>query len=213
MKHIIFILISICVIRCSQPVVIHEPSSFLQQDFLRGFTAMTADSLVNVVIEIPAGTSQKWEVSKPDGSLQWVRISADSMRMVPYLPYPANYGMVPRTLLPVELGGDGDPLDVFLLGPAFERGQVVHARLVGVIRMLDRGEQDNKIIAVSVEHWFGHINSLTQLQAEFPGVADILSLWLANYKGPGMVEIECIEDERYAWAILMDAMRMFEAGE
>ena len=43
-------------------------------------------------------------------------------REVKYLGYPGNYGMIPRTLLPKELGGDGDPLDVIVLGPAVERG-------------------------------------------------------------------------------------------
>ena len=79
-----------------------------------------ADGTVNVVVEIPSGTVAKWEVDKDDGSLRW-EFEQGRPRVVDYLAYPGNYGMVPRTLLPEELGGDGDPLDVLILGQAVER--------------------------------------------------------------------------------------------
>ncbi len=207
MRIIILFLMLVCTIMCTNSASDHHFS----QDFLRGFPAITADSLVNVVVEIPAGTNEKWEVSKMDGSLQWERITADSMRIIPYLPYPANYGMVPRTLLPAEQGGDGDPLDVFLLGPTVERGAVVVSRVVGVIQMRDHGEQDDKLIAVSTAHWFGHVESLNQLQTEFPGVVEALTNWLANYKGEGVVQIVAIADEEHARSVLLHAVNAFEA--
>ena len=46
----------------------------------------------------------------------------DTPRIVNYLGYPGNYGMIPRAFLPKNLGGDGDPLDVLLLGPSIKRG-------------------------------------------------------------------------------------------
>ena len=49
-------------------------------------------------------------------------------RIVKYLGYPGNYGMVPKTLLPENLGGDGDPLDVIVLGPQVERGSVIKCK-------------------------------------------------------------------------------------
>ena len=73
------------------------------------------------MIEIPTGTTAKWEVVKPSGELRW-EFDQGRPRVVRYLGYPGNYGMIPRTLLPKEEGGDGDPLDVVVLGPAVPRG-------------------------------------------------------------------------------------------
>lgn len=85
-------------------------------NYLHDISAFTADSLIQVVIEIPAGTNQKWEVNKETGHIEWDQLTPDSMRIIDYLAYPANYGFVPQTLLSKESGGDGDPVDVFVLG-------------------------------------------------------------------------------------------------
>jgi inorganic pyrophosphatase len=174
--------------------------------FLNDFPAIINDSLVNIVIEIPAGCNQKWEVNKQNGFLEWQRIGKDSLRMVQYLPYPANYGMIPGTLLPASEGGDNDPLDVFLLGVSQERGSVVQGRVVGVIRMLDQGMFDDKLIAVPVNDWHYPVNTLAHLDSLYPGISQILVTWLANYKGPGVVQITGIEDEVAAWAILQKSL-------
>jgi len=55
-------------------------------------------------------------VKKPDGIMKWA-FEDGKPRVIKYLAYPGNYGMIPRTLLPKELGGDGDPLDIIMLGP------------------------------------------------------------------------------------------------
>ena len=91
-------------------------------NILTDYPALNENSgTINVVIEIPAGTAAKWEVDKRDGALRW-EIEDGRPRVVRYLGYPGNYGMVPRTLLPEEVGGDGDALDVLVLGPALEHG-------------------------------------------------------------------------------------------
>jgi inorganic pyrophosphatase len=59
-------------------------------------------------------------------------------RVVQSLPYPANYGMIPQTLSPEEIGGDGDPLDVLLLGEAVPRGAYVKGKLIRVMYMKNR---------------------------------------------------------------------------
>ena len=105
------------------------------------------DGGIRVVVEIPTGTNAKWEVDKTDGSLKW-EVQNGKPRIVKYLPYPGNYGLVPQTLHSSVLGGDGDPLDVLILGSSLPRGSIVEARLIGVLKLLDRGEQDDKLIAV-----------------------------------------------------------------
>lgn len=177
-------------------------------NFLADYPATDESGAVNAMIEIPAGSNQKWEVMKDTGHLAWEKVG-DSLRVIPYLPYPANYGMVPQTYLPAEEGGDDDPLDIFVLGPKRERGVVIKTRLVGVIYMLDRGEQDDKLIAVDLDSWFGHIRTISQLESEFPGVTDIITIWMQSYKGEGMIEINGLGDEIAADEILQSAIRSY----
>ena len=182
-------------------------------DFLRDIPVYTEDSLVNIVVEIPAGSNQKWEVNKQTGFLEWEWVNDDSLRIVRYLPYPANYGMIPRTFLPATEGGDNDPLDVFLLGQAVERGSIVPARIIGIIRILDRGEQDDKLIAVPADDWHYDIYTLEQLNAQFSGIADILVNWLINYKGEGVVEVQGVDNEDLADVILRSSIKAFESRD
>lgn len=145
------------------------------------------DKYVNVVVEIPAGTSQKWEVNKSTGNLEW-EFRNGAPRTVSYLPYPGNYGFIPQTILPSEKGGDGDPLDVIVLGPSVERGSVIRCKIIGVLKLLDGGEQDDKLLAIMDESPLEEIDDLAELDDEFPGISDIIWLWFENYKGTGEME-------------------------
>lgn len=177
-------------------------------DYLRDFDPLNDAGLVNVVVEIPAGDNQKWEVNKENGYLEW-EIVADTLREINYLPYPANYGMIPQTWLPIEDGGDDDPLDVILLGKTAERGSVIASRIVGVIKMIDGGEQDDKIIAIDPQSHFYSIQTLEDLQSLYPGVIDILKIWFESYKGEGHVSIQAVEDEKEANIILETAITAY----
>ena len=93
------------------------------------------------VIEIPMGSSVKYELDKTTGLLQVDRILYSAVY------YPANYGFIPQTL-----AEDGDPLDVLVLcqeavGPL----TLIRARAIGVMTMRDGGKRDHKILAVSVD--------------------------------------------------------------
>ena len=179
------------------------------RDYWRSIPALDDDGLVNVVIEIPAGSNAKWEVNKQTGHLDW-EVRDDTLRVVDYLPYPANYGMVPSTYLPVELGGDGDPLDVFVLGPRMEIGTIYPVRLVGVIKMIDDGENDDKIIAVDPNSWFYAIDTLEDLESNFEGITTIMLTWLENYKrGRVPVEISGVLDEKEAHSILHKSIEAY----
>ncbi|MDF1535113.1 MAG: inorganic diphosphatase [bacterium] len=149
-----------------------------------GFNPVESDGSVNVVIEIPAGTNAKWEVSRQDGSIKW-EFKNGKPRIVNYLGYPGNYGSVSRTLLPKELGGDGDPLDIIVVGPALPRGAVVKCRLIGILRLLEDGEQDDKLVAVPLDGPLSDVNDIEALQTKYPGITNILEIWFTSYKGPG----------------------------
>jgi inorganic pyrophosphatase len=93
-----------------------------------------------VVVEIPKGSKNKYELDKRTGFLKLDRVLYSAVH------YPADYGFIPRTYC-----DDGDPLDVLVLGqePVYPL-TVVQARAVGVMRMRDDQGIDDKIIAVSV---------------------------------------------------------------
>ncbi len=101
----------------------------------------TAGEFFNVVIEIPRGSKVKYELDKPSGLLRVDRILYSSVH------YPANYGLIPRSYC-----GDGDPLDVLVLGnEAVVPLSIMRARAIGVLHMSDQGKPDTKILAVHVD--------------------------------------------------------------
>jgi inorganic pyrophosphatase len=157
-----------------------------EKNLYNGYPAKNPDGTINVVVEIPAGTNAKWEVTA-DGLMK-LELRNGAPRTVNYLPYPGNYGMIPNTKLPKEQGGDGDALDVLVLGPTLPRGSVVAARPIGVMRFLDKGEQDDKVLAVMDHTPLAGARSLADLDRVAPGAADILLRWFNNYKGPGKMD-------------------------
>ena len=154
------------------------------KNFLTDYAPRNADGSINVVVEIPTGTVAKWEVTKPDGKLKW-EFKKGVPRKVKYLGYPGNYGMLPRTLLSKQRGGDGDPLDVIVLGKAVPRGSIVKAKVIGVLKLLDGGETDDKIVAVMASSPLAKVDGPDQMNKRFPGVLSIVKLWFESYKGPG----------------------------
>ena len=178
-------------------------------NLLTGFKAQYTDGDVNAIIEIPAGTHEKWEVNKSTGKLE-LEILDNSPRTINYLAYPANYGMIPRTLLSKKNGGDGDPLDIIILGPSKKRGDVVKAKLIGVLYLMDRGETDDKLIGVSVNSPFYKFNSLKKLEEKHPGISDILKLWFTNYKGAGKISSKGYGNRKQALKLLKNAMNDYE---
>lgn len=139
---------------------------------------------IRAIIEIPAGTTEKWEIDKASPRIiRWER-NATGLRTIAYLGYPANYGVIPGTLAAREQGGDGDPLDVLVLGPMLPRGSIVAITVIGVLNMTDNGEADDKLIAVPVTGSpLSSVRSIAQLDTDFPGVTGIIASWFANYKG------------------------------
>ena len=173
------------------------------------YAAINEDGDLNVVVEIPTGSIAKWEVDKSDGSLRW-KFKNQRPRVVNYLGYPGNYGMVPRTIYSKEAGGDGDPLDAIVIGPAVPRGSVVAARLIGVLRLIDRGEQDDKLIAVMADTPFYEVEDLEELDDNFRGALPIIETWFANYKGPGKIESQGFGGVDEAREILARGMASFD---
>ena len=189
-KKLIFISIIIVLMLCgckTQTIDsdLHQISG--QAHYVDGYEPIGEAGYLRVVIEIPTGTTEKWEVDKSDGKLHW-EVKNGKRRIVQYIGYPGNYGMIPQTLLSYENGGDGDPLDVLVLGPPIKRGEIVQARLIGGLSLLDGGEQDDKLIAVMENTVFQSVSSIENLDQKFPGVLSIIETWFVSYKGQGKIE-------------------------
>lgn len=95
---------------------------------------------ITAVIEIPFGTRNKYELDKHTGLIRLDRVLYSSMH------YPGDYGFIPRTLYL-----DGDPMDVLVMvkEQTFP-GCLIDVRPLGILKMLDRGEPDDKLIAVPI---------------------------------------------------------------
>ena len=143
------------------------------------------EGVYQALIEVPAGTTAKWEVNHKTGYLEW-EFKNDKPRKVKFLAYPGNYGFIPQSILDKNEGGDGDPLDIIVLGPAVERGTVQQVKILGAIKLLDKGEQDDKVIAVPLHGAFEKIDSLSEMMIKFPDVIQIVRHWFAGYKGSKM---------------------------
>ena len=133
------------------------------------------------LIEIPAGTRQKWEVAHKSGQLEW-EFKNDKPREVKFLGYPANYGFIPQTL-----SGDGDALDIIVLSESVMRGDVLNVKVIGMLKLLDKGEKDYKVIAVLEDGAFKKINSLKEMLLKKPNVIPIIRAWFEGYKEPGKI--------------------------
>ncbi|MEI7752140.1 MAG: inorganic diphosphatase [Candidatus Omnitrophota bacterium] len=174
-----------------------------EKNFYTGYESANSDGTVNAVIEIRSGDNEKWEVRK-DGIMRWDQENGKP-RIVKYLGYPTNYGMVPKTIW-----GDGDPLDILVIGRQLIRGQVIAAKLVGVLKMKSEGTRDDKLIAVLPDTCFGDIKSMDEFNQAFPGAASIIETWFINYEGPGKVQTEGFGSFEEANSLLNDARKGFE---
>ena len=100
-----------------------------------------APNEINVIIEIPKGSNNKYEIDKTTGLIKLDRANYSAA------PFPYDYGFVPQTLW-----DDNDALDVIVLTTfPLQTGILVQVRPVAVMEMIDSGESDYKIIAVPTE--------------------------------------------------------------
>ena len=180
-----------------------------KKNFLFDYKNFITPDTVNVVIEIPKNTNEKWEVSKIDGSLEHEFFMGEP-RTINYLPYPINYGMIPRTVLPLKLGGDGDPVDAIVLGEALPRGEVVETKVLGLIKMRDMGEVDDKVITVHKKSDYFKFNSIEEIQENNPKILNNIMAWFQNYKGNNLVKIDGIVSNVEAIGLIKFASKNFD---
>ena len=177
-------------------------------DLLTDANAVNADLSIHVVVENPAGTTEKWEV-RANGRL--VQEHRDGVPIeIPYLAWPANSGMIPRTLHAEDIGGDGEPLDALVLGASISRGRTVRVRPIGLLRVVDRLERDDKILAVPMSGTFSEIRDVDALERAYPGVREILAGWYARSRPGGAIEVQGFASRAAATLLIEDGVVAFE---
>lgn len=94
---------------------------------------------LNVFIEIPKGSRNKYETDKNTGFIKLSRVLFSPFH------YPFNYGFIPKTL-----AKDGDPLDCMVLGDELHPATIVEVRILGLLKITDEGKVDDKILTVPI---------------------------------------------------------------
>lgn len=155
--------------------------------------------LLNVVVEIPRGSRNKYELDKRTGMLRLDRLLYSSVH------YPGEYGFIPQTY-----ALDDDPLDALVMTtvPTFP-GCVIEVRPVGIFRMTDRDEMDEKILCVPARD---------PLYDEYNGIANVAPHFLKEvehffsiYKDLEGHRVHALgwEDQAAARSVVVEAMARY----
>jgi len=160
---------------------------------------------INMIVEIPAGTNKKIEYEYTSNTFK-VDLVNGERRVVNFLPYPANYGFIPSTIMDVSKGGDGDALDILLISESIETGSIIQVIPIAVLILKDSDENDSKIIAIPVDKNLRIINadSYKKLNSNYPIVKDLIRLWFLNYKDNEKVEF-------ISWGNEIEAMKKIKS--
>jgi inorganic pyrophosphatase len=160
-----------------------------------------APETVIAVIEIPKGSKLKYELDKKSGLIKVDRVLFSSVH------YPANYGFIPQTYCE-----DHDPLDVLVLGQEpVAPLTLMRVKIIGVMRMQDQGEADDKLIAVHADDpEYSHYTSIYELP---PHRMTEVKAFFEDYKvlEKKKVIVEKFLDRKEAVEILKESMASYVA--
>ncbi len=151
------------------------------------------------VIEIPMGSSVKYELDKETGLLRLDRILYSAVF------YPANYGFIPQTL-----AEDDDPIDVLVMcQEPVAPLTLVQARAIGLMTMMDSGKKDHKILAVALhDPEYNQFREATELPAHR---LTMLRRFFQDYKTleGKAVEVDEMEPAKASVSVIEDALARY----
>jgi inorganic pyrophosphatase len=154
---------------------------------------------VPVIIEIPKGSKVKYELDKPSGLIRVDRVLFSAVH------YPANYGFIPQTYC-----ADHDPLDILVLGQEEVMPlAILRAKPIGVMKMNDQGEEDDKIVAVHADDpEYIHYDSILDLP---PHRVTELKRFFEDYKAleNKAVIVDEFQDREEAHVVIRDAVHFY----
>src|SRR5688500_14861436 len=151
------------------------------------------------IVEIPFGSSVKYELDKQSGLIKLDRILFSAVY------YPANYGFIPQTL-----AEDDDPLDVLVLcQETVAPLTIINARTIGLMTMIDAGKKDHKVIAVATED--PEYNVYREAGEMPPHRLTMLRRFFQDYKQleGKAVEVDEIQPAKHAYPIIEDALARY----
>ncbi len=157
---------------------------------------------LNVIIETPDGSSNKYEVDKDTGLIRLDRANYSG------IPFPFNYGFVPQTLW-----HDGDALDVVLLTTfPIPSGILVPARPVAIMEMNDTGEDDAKVICVPVEDkWWDDVKDANDLnEHQTKEIKNFFETYKALKGKPAVVKTGEFKDRTEAVAAINKSIELYK---
>lgn len=160
------------------------------------------NSTMNVVVEIPAGSSHKIEWDRDNAVMKLDRVEPKIFAK------PTNYGFIPQTL-----DEDGDELDVLLItDEPLVTGIVVEARIIGVMKFVDDGEVDDKIIAVPSDdrHTGNAIQTLADLSAQLIKQIEHHFSHYKDLKKPGSTVVRGFEDIEAAKEVIRESIERWK---
>ena len=156
---------------------------------------------VTAIIEIPAGSRNKYELDKVSGQFKLDRVLYSAVH------YPGDYGFIPQTL-----HEDNDPLDILVRinEPTFTGCQIA-CRPIGVLRMLDRGEPDEKILAVPCDDPYHHdVYDIADMPPHYLKEIEHFFHIYKDLEGK-RVEIQGWEKSERAFAIIQGSIDRYKA--
>ena len=161
--------------------------------------AYSESNTLQAVIEIPSGTNHKFEYNKATNSFDLDQKNGKD-RVIEYLPYLGNYGFIPSTLSDPDQRGDGDALDILVLSESLRTGTVTSVVPLGLLKLVDNGELDYKIIAniSNEEQQVIKASTFEEFSTKYPNVKKIIELWFLNYNPDDPSVIEGWGDEKEA---------------
>ncbi|MFU8764675.1 MAG: inorganic diphosphatase [Haliea sp.] len=162
---------------------------------------------VYALVEIPAGSSTKYELDAATGHLL-----VDRFQSMPVV-YPANYGTLPSTL-----AGDNDPLDVLVYTrEPVVPGALILVRPIGMLKMLDGGEQDDKLVAVpadAVDPTYAAVRDIGDLpEVELQRLQAFFSVYKQLPAGRKQIELQGVGDRAAALEVTRAALLQFNVAE
>ncbi|HXD88942.1 MAG TPA: inorganic diphosphatase [Urbifossiella sp.] len=166
---------------------------FARRDYVRDYMMIPPGTgepdVANMIVEIPKGRRTKFEVDKATGLIKMDRYLYSSTM------YPGDYGFIPQTL-----AEDGDPSDILVMvnEPTFS-GCLIEARIVGIFKMRDKGQNDYKLLAVpNKDPLFGDILKLEDVPHHFLREVEH---FFSTYK-----QLEGVTIEPLGWASVEDGI-------
>lgn len=157
--------------------------------------------IIYAIIEIPKGSRNKYEYNKEHGVIKLDRVLYSSVS------YPGDYGLIPQTFW-----DDGDPFDILVMTnqPTFP-GCIIEARPIGVFRMSDRGESDDKVLAVpNRDPLFGDYHDISDLPQHFLAEVQHFFTVYKDLEEGGRVQPHGWEDAAAAKAAILRSIELYQ---